>query len=261
MSNQKDKRWLDSFGLISKGNDNRLKDPKIHEIFYKRLKRHYATLIDRVNNDTLEDSFSNLTLNDQTLSLNEQQHCLYLFRQLREGITASQRIDNFTCGLYETSVRVGIYMNHVESYVPALCYLLEVIYPKLLKPFAQNQMVTCYLLYLCSLRNFQGLYEMKNKWELDAQDIPFEFSKILIQNNYIAWWKLRQRVPWLYQRLIDLSREQIQERCVSVIKASYYKITKKWMETYIGLALFSKTGWIIEDSWIKIREPGLPKIT
>lgn len=41
MSNQKeDKRWLDSFGLISKGNDDRLKDPKIQEIFYKRLKRY-----------------------------------------------------------------------------------------------------------------------------------------------------------------------------------------------------------------------------
>ncbi|QSL65146.1 hypothetical protein MERGE_002451 [Pneumocystis wakefieldiae] len=225
------------------------------------MKKQYSTLIDRVNNDTLDDFFSNLSLDDQTLTLSEQQHCLYLFRQLREGIAASQRIDNFSCGLYETSVRLGIYMNHVESYFPALCYLLEVIYPKLLKPFVQNPMVTCYLLYLCTLRNFQGLYEIKNKWQLDIRDISFEFSRILIQNNYIAWWKLRQRVPWLYQRLIDLSREQIQEQCVSVIKASYYKIEKKWMETYIGLTLFSKTGWIIEDLWVKIREPGLPKTT
>lgn len=211
-----DKEWLNSFGLVSKGNDERLKDPKIQEMFYEKLKKQYSILIRRVNDDTLESIFSNISLNEE-LTLNEQQHCLYLFRQLREGLKASERVDRFACECYETSIRIGIYINHVGSYLAALQHLLYVIYPKLLyKPLMKNQMITCYLLYLCALKKFQEFFQLRKEWELE-DDISLEFARILIQNNYIAWWKLRQRVSsWLYQRLIDLTRLEIQEYYISL---------------------------------------------
>ncbi|CCJ31100.1 unnamed protein product [Pneumocystis jirovecii] len=246
---------LTEYGLISKGNDNRLKDPRIQEELYEKIKEKYTSLIKKVNQneETLEETFSSLTVVDSELQPANQEHCLYMFRQLREGLRASQRVDAFARTVYEMSARVGIYMNHVETYFPALQYLMDVMYPEQLQSFANNQLVTCYLLYLvCVLGNLHKLYEALLRWKLDIQDLPFQVARIIIENNYVAWLKLRNSLPWLYQRLIDQSRRMMQERCTRVVGAAYYIVPKQWAEKYVGPVL-AITNWAVDDDVVVVR--------
>ncbi|KAG5438514.1 hypothetical protein PCANB_002618 [Pneumocystis canis] len=234
---------LNDYGLISKGNDDRLKDFRVQEELYEKLEK-------KANRDdeTLEEAFSLLKVGDSNPSPVYHQHC-----QLREGIRASQRIDAFACNVYETSARVGIYMNHVESYLPALQYLVDVLYPALLRPFSDNQLVTCYLLYLvCGIGDLHELYKMKRRLQINSQDLSFQIARIIIQNNYIAWWKLRGQAPWLYQRMIDQGRVLMQERCTRVISAAYYCISRQWIEPYIGSTL-TATHWIVDGDKMIVR--------
>ncbi|KAG5519448.1 hypothetical protein PMAC_002075 [Pneumocystis sp. 'macacae'] len=246
---------LNEYGLISKGNDDRLKDSQVQEELYKKIKRKYTTLIKKVTQDkeTLEEAFSTLTVVDSKTHFSNREHCLYMFRQLREGLRASQRIDAFTCTVYEMSARIGIYMNHVETYFPALQYLIDVIYPEQLKSFTNNQLVTCYLLHLiCVLGNLHELYEALRQWKLDTQDVAFQVARVIIENNYVAWHRLRNNSPWLYQRLIDQSRRIMQERCARVVGAAYYTVSKQWAENYVG-PISTVTNWAIDGEIVIVR--------
>lgn len=262
MSKQKtrvEEKWSDEYGLISKGNDDRLKNYQIQEELYERLEKKYAALIERVyrEKEDLEDAFSDLTIDDQILTPNKKQHCLYAFRQLREAIRASERTDTFACKLYETSARVGIYMNHLESYVPSLQYLTDVIYPALSIPLTGNKLATCYLLYLvCVVGDFQGFLEMKKRWKINTQDASFRIAQFLIQNNYVGWRRLWCHMPWLYQKLMDQCDAQMQAQCASVLHAAYYQVKKDWVEPYVKPVLWKKLGWTVNANVVIIRERG-----
>ncbi|KAG5439629.1 hypothetical protein PCK2_000763 [Pneumocystis canis] len=194
----------------------------------------------------------------QTAKINQSWFNDYgLISQLRESIRASRRLDAFTCEVYETSIRVGIYMNHVESYLPAMQYLIDVVYPALLRSFSGNPLVTCYLLYLaCGISDLHELYEVKRRLQIHSQDLSFRIARMMVENNYVGWWRLRNQVSWLYRRMIDQGRASMQERCVRVISAAYYKISRQWVESYIE-NVSETTNWIVDGDQVYPRKSSI----
>src|SRR5439155_7885722 len=90
------------------------------------------------NGDELGKSFASLSIShasstvqnpaDRT-SEQELSTTLLAMRKLREGIVASQRIDDFAVRAYVYCIRVAILVKHMESYHPALRHLLRNIHP------------------------------------------------------------------------------------------------------------------------------------
>ena len=144
-------------------------------------------------------------------------------RKLREGIIASGRNDAFSQTVFTKTARFAILLNHAESYLPCLTYLLS---------YSIHEMEEYYLLHLLSL----SLSEYVHARVGFSRRFYFadQVFRALAQGNYVKWTTLRERADKWQAALLDRSAPLT--RAMETISASYMGLKCDVLDSMFGTA-------------------------
>lgn len=165
-----------------------------------------------------------------------------MFRQIREGMFASQKINLFTIQVYEYSVLFNLLVNSFDEMQRSLSVLIHIYYP-----FINNQskgksegerdhFIGYYLLYYTcivnSLMDFMCLYNLTQVKKLVPMDSPQLQSSLKIRNlletkNYIQFFKEYEGATYYQRIFLDWRLKDFRKECFLVLKKAYYFLELK----------------------------------
>ncbi|KAF7348290.1 Pre-mrna-splicing factor cwc22 [Mycena sanguinolenta] len=103
--------------------------------------------------------------------IDAQENVLILFRKLREGILSSQRADQFTLEVYETSLYLGVLFDsprHISPVIPALMSYIRLPSTKLDRNYIDPVLV-------CLLHQLVAAYPSQREFHASLASVPKAF--------------------------------------------------------------------------------------
>lgn len=184
---------------------------------------------------------------------------LMALRKLREGIVASKRIDDFATQAYLFCVRLAILVKNSESYHPAILHLLKAIHPKHPLTSFELREVTGYLVLdaACRRGDLAEAFYLRNKYKLKDSKVD-AVLKALVQDNYIAFRKIKRSVDGHKAKFMEFSEAQMRRHTLKCFGRAYLSVDVEYLETATGstfLELVEKdgVGWHSDGSKVVIR--------
>ncbi|TVY17401.1 hypothetical protein LARI1_G006150 [Lachnellula arida] len=279
---------LEALGLPSKG-DNRLLDHKAQERYHTKIvERYMAFCTDAGRGDELlrrlsrmdisqenersdkaqrqipQNTTNNRAIVDTNIDISGQRDLATLImamRKLREGIVASNRVDDFSIQAYIFCIRLSILVKQMESYHPAILHLLKKMHTA--HPLAKtelNEFVGYLVLDLaCRQNDLAQAYSVRLEWGLQDAKVD-AVLRALAHDNYFLFWKVKRSVDGYKAKLMEFGEEGIRRQTLKCLGRGYLSIDKPTLEKYTSTTwtLLTKdygVGWQLEGSKVIIRKP------
>ncbi|TGZ81437.1 hypothetical protein EX30DRAFT_331006 [Ascodesmis nigricans] len=276
---------VEDFGFVSKG-DERLKDHRNQEQYHKHITKKYLSFCATSGGpDSLESDFAALSLTpvsrpasshhpsqrpeaSKNVVYNDARNAeltsiLLSMRKLREGITASRRIDAFAVDVFKQHIRAAILVQQIESYHSALLHLLYEFHA--LNPLnpADLQEFASYLMlhHAARMEDYTAAYAVRNEFAVGERRI-LQVVSALVHGNWWSWRVARNKVDQYVGRLMDFAEERMRALMLKSIGATYFKVERKWLEIVAGMdweklrAQF-EVGWELDAAtgMVTVRRP------
>lgn len=196
-------------------------------------------------------------------SQNELPMLLMAMRKLREGIVSLKRTDAFAQRAYIFVVRTTLHpFRHYESYHPSLLYLLQKIHPKTPLAPAELQEFASYLILdlACRQGDLHEAFRVKRRYRVRDWKVE-RVLKSLVQDDWIAFWKVRRQVDGCMRVLLGWSEEGMRRHALGVLARAYMSADKAFVEKcadkeWTLLVKEDKVGWLLEGTGVvTIRKP------
>ncbi|KAG9525351.1 hypothetical protein KCU93_g5970, partial [Aureobasidium melanogenum] len=272
---------LEVYGLPSKG-ETRLADLKTQETYFERIVARYMKFCaSHPSGETLEAAFHNLDINSSStaptpapLSATKPQHTtiqeppqemsiiLMAMRKLREALVSCHRVDAFAQRVYTFQIRAAILCRHLETYHPALQYLLYKIHPRtpLSRPEVQEFASYLVLDLACRQGEFVDAYRLRKGYGIRDRKVD-AVLKALVHDDWVLFWRTRRAVDGYQRCLMSWAEDSMRLHALKCLGRSYMMVDKAFVErsaerSWDELVERDKVGWIMrEDGVVIIRKP------
>lgn len=182
-------------------------------------------------------------------------------RKLREGIVASNRVDDFSIQAYTFCIRLSILVKNMESYQPAILHLLKKMHPvHPLTNTALNEFVGYLVLDLaCRQNDLAQAYLVRHRFGLRDSKVD-AVLRALAHDNYCLFWKVKRSVDGHKAKLMEFVEEEMRDQTLKCLGRSYLSIDLPSLEQYTNSSWASlmkdhKVGWELEGAKVVIRKP------
>ncbi|KAH0014058.1 hypothetical protein KCU78_g8849, partial [Aureobasidium melanogenum] len=272
---------LEVYGLPSKG-ETRLADLKTQETYFERIVARYMKFCaSHPSGETLEAAFHNLDIDSSSttptpapLNAAKLQHAttqeppqemsmiLMAMRKLREALVSCHRVDAFAQRVYTFQIRAAILCRHLETYHPALQYLLYKIHPRtpLSRPELQEFASYLVLDLACRQGEFVDAYRLRKAYVIRDRKVD-AVLKALVHDSWVLFWRTRRAVDGYQRCLMSWAEDGMRLHALKCLGRSYMMVDKAFVErsaerSWDELVERDKVGWILrEDGVVVIRKP------
>ncbi|KAG0649877.1 hypothetical protein D0Z07_4033 [Hyphodiscus hymeniophilus] len=267
---------LEAIGLPSKG-DNRLLDHKAQERYYTKIVERYMTFCSNAGRgDELSRRLARLEISSQDGSASgtttpadigldaAQKDLLTLMmamRKLREGIVASNRVDEFSLQAYIFCIRLSILVKHMESYHPAILHLLNRMHVVLPLAATELQEFVGYLVLdlACRQNEFSEAYAVRHRYNLHDPKVD-AVLRALAHDNYYLFWRVKRSVDGHKAKIMEFSEDEMKRQTLKCLGRGYLNIDLPALEQYTNSSWASlkkeySVGWQLEGTKVVIRKP------
>ncbi|KAI5198288.1 hypothetical protein E4T39_06821 [Aureobasidium subglaciale] len=274
---------LEIYGLPSKG-ETRLADLKTQETYFERIVARYMKFCaSHPSGEQLEASFHTLSISGsasppasiaapqdaktahQTITQEPPQEMttiLMAMRKLREALVASHRIDAFAQRVYTFQIRAAILCKHLETYHPALQYLLYKIHPRtpLSRPELQEFVIYLILDLACRQGEFVNAFRLRRGFKVRDRRMDAAL-KALVHDDWVLFWRTRRAVDGYQRCLMGWAEDGVRLHALKCLGRSYMMVDKEFVEKsaerdWEELVERDKVGWVLrEDGVVVIRKP------
>ncbi|EWC43807.1 hypothetical protein DRE_07316 [Drechslerella stenobrocha 248] len=242
------------YGLASKG-DTRLTDPQTQEAFFHTIQTRYLMHIGSsasvpaldeqfaalsiASNNAYTGGTSNISGSSGTTTATAHhekdlailQNILMDMRKLREGLLASNRLDDFAKSAYIFIARAAILMSHPESYFPSLRHLLYVLHP--VNPLSNpevTELAGYLMLHLaCATRSFHDAYEVKVRFRLRDHRVETAV-RALVAGDYWLFWSTKRLVDGYKSKIMDRAVRDVRKHALKCVGSAYHVVETRFLE-------------------------------
>ena len=155
---------------------------------------------------------------------------LMAMRKMREAIVASTRTDPFVLQVYTFIIRATILLKNMESYHPALLYLLQRIHPLIpLEKSDYHEFVGYFILDLaCRQNDLAEAYRVKCHYKYRDEKVE-AILKSLIHGNWYMFWALQKIVTPHQRSLMENAEDRIRKGALDCIGKSYLNVDRNFL--------------------------------
>ncbi|GAB7350617.1 hypothetical protein MBLNU459_g1183t1 [Dothideomycetes sp. NU459] len=287
---------LEVYGLPSKG-ETRLSDPKTQETYFERIVARYMKFCASCgSSETLDSAFAAISLASSTSnppSADPAPHSaprsqqsppsstshppspspspppppqelptlLMAMRKLREALVAAHRTDAFAQRAYMFIVHATLLCRHLESYHPALLYLLLKIHPR--TPLSQPELreFAAYLVLdlACRQHDFDGAYRAARRYGVADRRVR-DVLRALVRDDFVLFWKVGRAVDGYQRTLLQWSEEGMRVHALKCLGRAYMSADRPFVERCADKGweelVKSGVGWELgENGTVTIRRP------
>jgi hypothetical protein len=182
-------------------------------------------------------------------------------RKLREGIVASNRVDDFAIQAYIFCIRLSILVKHMESYHPAILHLLKKMHPIQALTSTELQEFAGYLVLdlACRQNDLAQAYSARYYYALHDPRID-AVLRSLAHDNYFLFWRARRSVDGHKAKLMEFAEDDMRKQTLKSLGRAYLSIDRISLEQYTNAPWLSLTkdygvGWQLESNKVVIRKP------
>ena len=184
---------------------------------------------------------------------------LMAMRKIREAIVASKRKDAFALRAYIFIIRATILAKHMESYHPALLYLLNILHP--IHPLTgaeHKEFVGYYILDLaCRQNDLAAAYQVKCDHAYTGMNIV-AFLKAVVHGDWCTFWKNHKAATKHQKCLMEWAEEGMRKRALDCLGMSYLTVDKEYLERAVqrrwkDLVEKNSVAWQLEGNVIMIK--------
>lgn len=267
---------------------DRLADLKTQETYFERIVTRYMKFCaSHPTGEKLEAAFQNLSIATSTptpspavasLHTAKAQHhttttpqqpqaqemstILMAMRKLREALVASHRVDAFAQRVYTFQIRASILCKHLETYHPALQYLLYKIHPRtpLSRPELQEFASYLVLDMVCRQGDFVDAYRLRRCFGIRDGKVN-KVVKALVHDDWVVFWRMRRAVDGYQRCLMSWAEEGVRLHALKCLGRGYMMVDKGFVErsadrVWEELVERDKVGWVLrEDGVVVVRKP------
>lgn len=190
---------------------------------------------------------------------NELSTLLMAMRKLREAIVASSRIDNFTLQAYTFIIRTSILFQHMQSYHPALLYLLRRIHPVFpLTESDYHEFLGYYILDLaCRQGDLATAFQVKCQSNYSNARVE-ALLKALVHGDWYVFWMLEAVMTAHQKSLLEQAEDRIRTHALKCLGRSYLSVDRQHLEETVHCSwkeVVEKNdlGWQLDGDIITIR--------
>ncbi|KAJ4389717.1 hypothetical protein N0V93_007189 [Gnomoniopsis smithogilvyi] len=280
---------LESIGLPSKG-DSRLLDHKTQERFYTKIVERYLSFCSDVGDrDALLQQFASLaTRKQQGVSsrtdpstpdaatamassaapakfptpapqTKDLSTVLMALRKLREGLVASKRVDDFATQTYLFNIRTAVLVKHVESYHPAILYLLHTIHPNHPLTSFELREITGYLVLdaACRRNDLAEAFLLRHRFKLRDPKID-AILRALVRDDFLSFVRIKRSVDGHKAIFLEFYDDTMKRHTLKCFGRAYLAVDTEYLERATG-STFAKlvekegVGWHSDGSKVVIR--------
>ena len=182
-------------------------------------------------------------------------------RKLREGIVASNRVDNFAIQAYMFCIRLAILVKHMESYHPAILHLLKKMHPIQVLTNTELQEFVGYLVLdlACRQNDLAQAFSVRHQYRLRDSKVD-AVLRSLTHDNYFLFWRVKQSVDGHKAKLMEFAEVEMQKLTLKCLGRAYLSIDQLSLEQYTHASWSSLckdygVGWQLESNKVVIRKP------
>lgn len=277
---------LEAIGLPSKG-DNSLLDHKAQERYYTKIVERYMDFCtDAGKGDELSRRLAGLSISREKGSQQPQPKSntsnrsndtigtnfdassqkdlatlMMAMRKLREGIVASNRVDDFSIQAYIFCIRLSILVKHMESYHPAILHLLKKMHT--VQPLTNTELSE-FVGYLvldlaCRQNDLVQAYLVRHDYGLRDPKVD-AVLRSLAHDNYFLFWRVKRSVDGHKSKIMEFAEEEMKRQTLKCLARSYLSIDLSSLEQYTSSSWTSlikeyDVGWELDGTKVIIRKP------
>jgi CSN8/PSMD8/EIF3K family len=182
-------------------------------------------------------------------------------RKLREGIVASNRVDDFAIQAYIFCIRLSILVKHMESYHPAILHLLKKMHPIHALTNTELQEFVGYLVLdlACRQNDLTQAFSVRYKYKLRESKVD-AVLRSLAHDNYFLFWRVKQSVDGHKAKLMEFAEVEMRKQTLKCLGRAYLSIDRHSLEQYThaswpSLCKDCGVGWQLESNKVIIRKP------
>lgn len=175
-------------------------------------------------------------------------------RKLREGIVASKRVDDFSIQAYIFCIRLSIQVKHMESYHPAILYLLKNMHTVQPLTNVELQEFVGYLVLdlACRQNDLTQAYSVRHQYGLHDAKVD-AILRALSHDNYFLFWQVKRSADGLKAKVMEFAEDSIKKQALKCLGRSYLSIDQRSLEEYTNstwevLTKEFDVGWQLEKS-------------
>lgn len=191
----------------------------------------------------------------------ELQTITHAMRKLREAIVATGRCDVFAQRAYVFLIRACILVRHLESYHPALLYLLRKIHPVTALPASElREFVGYRILDLCCRQG--DLHEAYLvRWRHSYRDRRVDkVLNSLVHDDWVVFWRMQRTVDGHQRALMEWAAQGMRTHTLKCLGRTYFTAEKAFVESCTALdwqrlVETCNVGWELEGEKVTIRRP------
>ncbi|KAI9851027.1 MAG: hypothetical protein M1838_004638 [Thelocarpon superellum] len=277
---------LESIGLLSKG-DKRLLECKFQEHYYNTIVARYLRFCaSSGGGDHLEQQFASLSLVQEHQSAHNPSRpsdtvdvgvgvgvsaadgkerelgvIMAAMRKLREGIVASKRVDEFAVQVYFFCIRAAILVKHVESYHPALLYLLRTIHlHRALSPSELQEFGAYLVLDLaCRQRDYAQAYEVRHAHRIHERRTD-AIVRAMVHDDYQLFWHIKGNVDGYRAKIMEQAERGMRIVALKCLGRTYFTVDQAFLTRVTAtewkqLKTDYGVGWELDGEKVIIRKP------
>lgn len=182
-------------------------------------------------------------------------------RKLREGIVASNRVDDFSLQAYIFCIRLSILLKHMESYHPAILHLLKKMHT--IQPLTNTELQE-FVGYLvldlaCRQNDLSQAYLVRHEYHMHDPKLD-ALLRALTHDNYCLFWRVKRSVDGHKAKLMEFAEDTMKKQALKCLGRSYLSIDLSAVEKSTNtpwpiLAKEFGVGWHLEGTRVIIRKP------
>ncbi|ANB14478.1 hypothetical protein AWJ20_2070 [Sugiyamaella lignohabitans] len=242
----------EEYGLISRGEDNRLRvDSKARRTYFyqtqlRALKiiaastsqRQYIEDVLKIVDHEVSDSYQAVDTNGrhQSSDTDSEDSVLMSLRKLREALLPIEP-DKFTKQVFLFSVRMAVLAGKYQAFIPSVLYILDVIHPVVPLSFDEfRQVALLHVYHTAHFSNDVGTAYKTLYHYLPDDKRAWTVLQALASNNFVSWVQQKRTEPDLWLRLsLDQNHATMAKNAIPTISKSYMKLHESSIERLLGL--------------------------
>lgn len=211
--------------------------------------------------NTTDTSISNVDTNLDATGQKDLSTLIMAMRKLREGIVASNRVDDFSIQAYIFCIRLSILVKHMESYHPAILHLLKKMHTVQPLSGTELQEFVGYLVLdlACRQNDLTEAYTVRHHYGLHDPKVD-AVLRSLAHDNYFLFWRVKRSVDGHKAKLMEFAEDEMKRQTLKCLGRSYLSIDLPSLEQYTNTSWYAlrkeqDVGWQLEGTKVIIRKP------
>ncbi|KAG8409448.1 hypothetical protein J3459_017486 [Metarhizium acridum] len=193
-------------------------------------------------------------------SANDLSGILAALRKLREGIVASNRVDDFSAQAYLFCIRLSVLAKQPESYHAAILHLLNVIHVRHPLTSLEVQEVVGYLVLdtACRRRQLGEAIAIRQQFKLQDEKVN-AILQAIIHDNYVLFRRIQKNVDGHKARLMEWAERDVRIHTLKCLGRTYLSVDFKFLEDVTAskwedLTRNDGVGWELDKERVIIRK-------